>query len=211
MIRIKSITDVITNSSTEVFIFDTSKSLCEVAEFLEGNTQGYEGPEILTMENGGGEIMKAMLGYGYFVDAKDDRSLEQFWYVNVIDGFDYKYGYKRHNKAWEKLNLAWRDYLMENKDMINSRKDGITPIRDTDTVDSVRVYYPLLPEGFIKRFVENYRGPLPSPSCWDIPKDMIAENYVGKIGIISSGDNTIPYDTWEKINSALEGRNWHLG
>ena len=36
MIKIKSITDVITNSSTEVFIFDTDLPLNEVAAYLKG-------------------------------------------------------------------------------------------------------------------------------------------------------------------------------
>ena len=211
MIKIKSITDIITNSSTEVFIFDTDLPLNEVAAYLKGATYGYDGPEILTLDNGGGKVMKAMLEYGSFVDVDDIRSLETYWYYQIIDGLDYKYGKKRNNETWKKLNLEWRKYLIEHRDLANSREDGITVVSDKATVESVHVFQPLLPEGFVKSFIEQYQGPLPSPTCWEIPKDMIAKNYVGKIGIVSWGDNTIPYDTWYDINAELKGRNWHLG
>ena len=213
MIRIKSVTDVITNSSTEVFIFNTTKTLEEVASFLEGATYGYEGPEVLAMENGGGKVMKAMLDYGYFVDPNSIDSLEKYWYYHVIDDGYFSYCYNRRNDpAWQKLRRAWKEYLMEHKDVINANQKGsYVPIKDTDTVETVDVSYYWLPSGIVKGFVEQYKDPLPGSLTWDVPEKMLAENYVGKIGIVGEGDNSIPFDTWDSLWSVLGGENWHLG
>lgn len=103
VIQKHSFIDVITNSSTELFVCDTDKSLEMVETILEDITSGYAKPFIYTQE------------------MYDERSSDE-----------YKWGYE-------------------------------------------------------------------------------VEENIGKVIIKSIGDNSIPYNDWEKINTIFDARSYHLG
>lgn len=60
-----------------------------------------------------------------------------------------------------------------------------------------------------KEFLENYNGP--EPTVWNIGKRYDVRRLDGKVLVVSYDDNSIPYDTWDKINNLFNGWNVHLG
>lgn len=60
-----------------------------------------------------------------------------------------------------------------------------------------------------KEFLENYNGP--EPTVWNIGKRYDVRGLDGKVLVVSYDDNSIPYDTWDKINNLFNGWNVHLG
>lgn len=57
-------------------------------------------------------------------------------------------------------------------------------------------------EDVAKEFLKNYNG----PTVWNVSK---GED--GKVLVVSNDDNSIPYDTWDKIRDLFNGWNVHLG
>lgn len=60
-----------------------------------------------------------------------------------------------------------------------------------------------------KEFLKSYDGP--KPTVWEISKAEDVRRLDGKVLVVSNDDNSIPYDTWDKINSLFNGWNIHLG
>lgn len=60
-----------------------------------------------------------------------------------------------------------------------------------------------------EEFLENYNGP--EPTVWNIGKRYDVRGLDGKVLVVSYDDNSIPYDTWDKINNLFNGWNVHLG
>lgn len=128
-IPVQSISDLITNSSSEVFILDTGKTCEEV---------NYDINRVLAEE-------------------EDD----------TVDCIDWK---TLHRHSYWFKNALW---------------------------------------DISKEFLKSYDGP--RPTVWEISKAEDVRRLDGKVLVVSNDDNSIPYDTWDKINSLFNGWNIHLG
>ena len=230
MKKIKSITDVITNSSTEIFTCRTTKSLDEVSEFLKNNTSGYRKPEIMSKKKG---CLKELIEGGYVVDMDDPVSINELK-LRVILRAPYRQSDPDFDRR-AKLKRAFADYLWEHKGEVSKyisenfsenywiNQNGgflMSEPEFTESYDSfVRnclkgniweiEYAEIYPDTFINSFLLEYQGDL--SGLFDVHETHRADYYVGQIGFMGKGDNSIPYDTWDIIKKELNATNWHMG
>lgn len=213
--KVKSVTDVITNSSTEVFILNTDKSLEEVTKTLYEISSGFKDPEICQK---GGEVLQSLLNFGYIFDKNDPGSMENFYWLVMSRSsyFDWDTCDEIEIPGIKEIQEEFIDYIWKRRKEINKlrkssefefiKKDLIKSKEDID-LDSYSLS--MYPNMFITEFIEQYKGTL--PAAFNLPKEMDVETYVGRIGFIGKEDNSIPYESWDKINELFKGTNWHLG
>lgn len=218
--KIKNVIDVITNSSTEVFTLKTTASLEDVSNYLKENTSGYEEPERLTKY---GHILQELVDFGYIYNPDDWSSMEEYYLEHVFnktEEYNWETGESFEIPGAKELNEAWEEHVYKNRGIINQiyreyygweNRTDIHELLDDNKencwFDSVRSYF--LPSNFIKDFLESYKGQL--PETVNLPDELNINYWIGGIGVMGTGDNSIPYETWEGINETFNGRNWHLG
>ena len=193
--KIKNRIDVITNSSSEVFILNTERPLEEVKIILSKITSGYDTPVILKEGEG---LLDKLVSWGYLY-----RDFKKYL-INVAFLED-------------SLKNSWEDKIWENKDKINEIHSKKFPdsrflsiyeeSRNVLDVYEDRFEVDDLPEGLIEEFQEEHKSILPN----EIPENLRESTYSGKIGFISIDDNSIPYNTWDIINHLFDSINFHLG
>lgn len=200
--KIRSITDVITNSSTEVFLLETNKSLEEVERILGGLTTGYRPPEILTDKKSG--ILGEISDFGGCL--YDDESKQEYMYSRLEHNFR------------EDITKLWNEYVWENQEYLDqeirksySYYSGVSKGKLKEfCADSLYWYVDSIPEDFLPNFLEKVWAK-PLPKFLEIPPELTFEYWKGKIGIIGEKDNSIPYDDFDKILSIFGGISFHLG
>ena len=198
IIPIQSISDVITNSSSEIFVLDTDKSISEVIEILEAITTGFQEPikfNLKEFEETDFEEVEECDYFRYydntyydvvrnnFVDLNDERSVyrDKLYRIYYYDGYE------------------------ELQRLIDEELDKITK--------ESRNWY----------FYDVYTN----PSCLKIAIDVIKkyeaehgsvkpvndsiQSLDGKVLVLSESDNTIPYETFDVIDYVLNGKHYHLG
>ncbi len=221
-IIIRSRTDVITNSSTEVFTLKTTKTPDEVWAELKTFTSGFERPEIMSKDSG---VLKRLIRFGYLIDRTDRKAV--LWYQlktiteifqeddtpipGSLDTFrsfiEYVFDNLGSLSKWLKDTAAdnrWIDCKFW--DNLSGTPDEFVKevlqeeyIRDWQIQDID--YYP---PGFIESFLDSCQIP-------DIPEYLDADTYVGQVGFAGTTDNSISYEDFERICKDYNGHNWHLG
>lgn len=216
--KIKSITDVITNSSTEVFLLETDKTLEEVKNLLPSLTEGYKEPEILSKSGG---PLKDVYNLGlYLVDTTQPKDIQRYMY-GLLGMSDWQWEWENEEtpmpEDFKEIRRLWQGYFKDNLDYINeeiSKKDEWFHALPTDFPDPHRFLHPWdlkhLPLSFLDKFLKEIWGK-PIPEALRIPKELTLDYWVGKIGFSGKGDNTIPYETWDKIYKHFGGTHFHLG
>lgn len=223
--KIRSITDVITNSSTEVFLLETDKSLEEIKEILPRITNGYEDPEVLTKEGG---PLKQVYDFGiYLYDTSKETEVQRYMYLllNMSDwqleweNLEFETGESKPiPEDLKEIRELWKDYFKDNLEYVNqelSEKRDIFFHPLPADLPNPHQYLHIwdtehLPLSFLNTFLEDvWRKPI--PESMKIPEDLTLDYWVGKIGFSGKGDNTIPYNTWEEIEKTFGGTHFHLG
>lgn len=226
--KISSKTDVVTNSSDEVFVLveDKGLTLQEITKWIRSKVPGCMDPEVLDKHTG---CLEWLINFGYLVDPEDQRSIGRYLVhevfckpTNIWWDSDDLTCHEEKVKGGSEINEAWKRYLIKNMGRINSeyRKKhpgGIyIPIpssyQDSGHYNMWRgdVWYDDLPEGFVKEFLDQYQGVIPETA--DIPSDFNANQYVGKIGFRSESENSVSEEEFEKIYEKLGNvRHWHMG
>lgn len=206
MLKIKSTIDVITNSSTEVFTLKTTASIKEVSDWLANNTYGYDEPVRIESK----DCLKTLMGYGYLFDPSDIKSVE-----NYVLEIHLKEEWGRLCDG--KLLYDWAQYAFSRKDEINkiyrerySLKDDNEYEYITDPTDIQFVRIEELPKGMVSDFLSRYSQEV-QDSLKTIDPEYSIDYWMGGIIFSSVGDNTIPYEDWDKINEKFNGTNYHLG
>lgn len=216
--KIKSITDVITNSSTEVFLLETDKTLEEVKNLLPGITEGYEEPEVLTKSGG---PLRLVYDFGiYLVDTSKETDVQRYIY-GILGMPDYQWEWENEGipmpEDLKEIRKLWQKYFKDNLEYINkeiSSKDKWFHALPTDFPDPHRLLHiwdtEHLPLSFLDAFLKDVWGK-PIPEALKIPKELSLGYWEGKIGFSGKEDNSIPYETWEKIQKTFGGTHFHLG
>lgn len=216
--KIKSITDVITNSSTEVFLLETDKTLEEVSEILKTITKGYNPPEVMTPDGG---PLKEVYDFGSYLfdDTKESDRQEYIYGLLGISYFDWDW-YHPDEKMPEKLEeiiCLWRNHVWENRKyldhIISKSFPNHFPLSDdlercADGIKPWEIEY--IPESFLNNFLSKVWAK-PLPDFLKIPPRNTLKYWVGKIGFSGKYDNSIPHDTWEEIEKTFGGERFHLG
>lgn len=239
VIPVQSISDLITNSSSEVFILDTGKTCEEVNDILKGFTSGFAYPEVFSLKDyrewrkklRSGEIEEGWsypgtifsIANGWFKDPEDEEdllNLRMDFLFDPFDTIDYGNEYIAHGYSSsykEPIHDAFIEYLNKNWDKVAYDINRVLAEEEDDAVDCIdwktlhRHSYWLKDalEDVAKEFLKSYDGP--RPTVWEISKAEDVRRLDGKVLVVSNDDNSIPYDTWDKINSLFNGWNIHLG
>lgn len=239
VIPVQTVSDLITNSSSEVFILETGKTCEEVNTILNTFTSGFSYPEVFSLKDfrewrkklRSGEIEEDWsypgsifsIANGWFFDPEDKEDLLDlrmgflFEPYQIIDPQSKYRTYVYSNKYREPIHDAFVEYLNNNWNRVGGVINQTLEEDGEETVDSMD-WSTLLKNNYLlkdpldniaKEFLENYNGP--EPTVWNAGKRDDVRELDGKVLVVSNDDNSIPYDTWDKINSLFNGWNVHLG
>lgn len=225
VISIQSVTDVVTNSSSEVFVLDTDKSCEQVHEILEKITEGFEFPQVFHLDEyrewRNSKEEKLGTDYPYY----DIFDIAENWFVDPKNEED-MYNFKRdflfmpwsefpefgitcyspntflpvHEALVEYINDHWgklKKFLPEVSGQLNKQL-------------YLKYKYAIrgIPDRYIREFIDNYKEPVYG---WELDPEDNVENLDGKILVMSTDDNSIPHETWKTIYENFSGFNKHLG
>lgn len=117
----------------------------------------------------------------------------------------------------EPIHDAFIEYLNNNWDKVNYDINRVLAEEEDDAVDCIdwktlhrhSYWFKNALWDISKEFLKSYDGP--KPTVWEISKAEDVRRLDGKVLVVSNDDNSIPYDTWDKINSLFNGWNIHLG
>lgn len=227
--KIKSIVNVITNSSDETFIIKTNESIEEVNEWLSENVRGW--CDLQKVDSVKSPIISGIVdGFDYLYDSKDINSIKKYHIEQVFCSIDR--GLFDDNPTKEELEIRvnlcnkWLIFLVENRRLINkiARKrkkeswvfehyrlpkvDDIyikaIPLNNGNFIYDVYPYYikyinELIPTWLYKKFIAQYCSENKTPSNWGLPKDMDINTYIGGYGFTTTDENSISYQDMEKI------------
>lgn len=221
IINLQSVSDVITNSSTEVFIANTDKTVEQVNNILGAFTSGFQYPEIFSLEKYR-EYLKSERGTCSY--SEDIYAVAKGWFYDLEDEkalHDYRVDHIKYLQSQELVQVdgqyqfmdnllydIWEDFQNEKCERIAdydiaswrqlSQSDRSKHLREKDNLKAANI------EAFLKT-----RGPEDS---WWFPDEKRTVQYLnGKIIILGDSDNSIPYDDWEKIEDLFNTYNIHLG
>lgn len=199
LLTIQSFSDVVTNSSSEVFILNTEHTCEEVNFILNRFTTGFRYPEVFDLKKFRGwrkgrddmslynwppTLFEVVLDLFYDSENEDDVFKYRERYLNCPDIFD----------SDEELIQEYINHLIKNKIY------EIDPEFDSDP----RFYYMSdIPDDFVKSFPR--LNEIMIPEKYDMVK------LDGKICILSENDNTIPYPDFKSIEEKFNAYRIHLG
>lgn len=238
-IPVQSISDLITNSSSEVFILKTEKTCEEINTILNTFTSGFRYPEVFSLKDfrewrkklRSGEIEDDWsypgtifsIANGWLKDPDDEEDLLEFrmnFLFNPFETVDYGDGYTAHSYSSsykEPIHDAFIKYLNDNWDKVEHDINQVLSEAGEDTISSIDwktlsrhdYWFKDALEDVAKEFLNNYNGP--EPTVWNIDKREDVRELDGKVLVVSEDDNSIPYETWDEINYLFNGWNKHLG
>lgn len=229
VLDVQSINDVVTNSSSEIFVLNTNKTCEEVNTILSGITSGFRFPVLFHIEDyrKWREINKedepnfhyplSLYEFieRYFIDPEDENDMIDHYREFLFNPWKYMdignmrfetYGWD----CWHQINIDFLEFLREHT---NEIKKSVPEYEEYSTYDDFREdKYDLsyrLPDSIIKEFKDSYKGKIPEEM--EIPKREDVTNLDGKVLVLSEDDNSIPYDTWDDIHDMFNCYNVHLG
>lgn len=229
-IKIQSVSDLITNSSSELFQLRTDHTLEEVNEILDGITSGYLPPIVFKLD----DYYKATELYreqepklrekylsgdnsdwyiyeeevsniypnikiyntisGWFFDEKDPKQIEQA-YKHYVLGIDSLYNTK---SILNSIQKEFREFVIKNNYKDPDFPNWWNPYNIEDKAfEEFKKIHPIPPIEELEKYAGYYGQNI--------------KNLDGCILVLSESDNSIPYETWDLINTLLNGINYHLG
>lgn len=219
-------TDLITNSSSELFQLRTNQTIEQVSEALAEITTGYRKPILFSIE----EYRRMRNAFDAITPNSDasDEELEEYWeekqklkeenpsyfIMNTVKGwfFDpeniedvrrvYEYylcnAYDWDREGDDELQKEFKKFVVENNYL------------KRDDLRMLFYHWNIEREAFDK-FLETHEMPDPRQCRRDVFYYGSIEKLDGCILVLSEEDNSIPYDTWDTINEMFNGTNYHLG
>lgn len=233
-IKIQSFTDLITNSSSELFQLRTDKTVEDVAEKLAEITSGYSQPVYFDLA----DYRKNIKTYRTEKEkleqkmGNDNKSWDQYWkelnllekqipncYIyNVINGWFFD------KEDSEHIENAYRNYLC-NYNWWKSRKNNLDDLQKRfrefviennyikdpwGNATELNSYY-IEDEAFEKFRKTHDEVPLEILEEWTSMDYGNVEDLDGCILVLSENENSISYDDFDLINDIFCGTNYHLG
>lgn len=201
ILNIQSFVDVITNSSSELFICDTDKSIETVREILNDISKSYGGSSFDSY--GSISVVDGINDTGSFVDDlpqtradaiidRRRRILEDMFHdAKDVPGID--------KAKWSQLSWTDRDRLT--KEWVDSR--FLAYQRESKLSDVVGEK-PTMPDWWDN--LEEYKSDLRFRSYGALKWK---EQYLGRIIITSDSDNSIPSDVMDEIESMFNAERYH--
>jgi len=232
-IKLHSAVDLITNSSTELFVCDTDKEIEIVKEILERILVGYNMMEqtCYTMEVFKEPWRFSLEEYrkwkkeddakrkkceknndwkGYYDDMSSYATIGG-WFIDDENVEEVKKlrrdiirdGYVERGFGYNRVN-EYEERFEKVCSSINDWKEK----RELTKKEVDKIY---------KEIEKEIKNGGEKPEWWDAPWKYSSYNFGlvkkldGCIILVGTGDNSIPYDIWDAINRQLNGNNYHLG
>ena len=208
VIPIQSFSDIITNSSSELFVLNTNNTIQKVKEILSSITSGYIDPIIFNLENYNkwkeDDSFVSNLENTYFDTVKD-------WLTDLDDEdslFEYRLQAFRNIMEYNSLDVC---YFKENNIPFYTEFMKFAKTIGLKSINSFSIYRENKEEEckeFFNRFEKS--GNI-LPSWWNPKEEDTIQGLNGKVLVLSDGENSMPFDSFDFINEVLNGYNIHLG
>lgn len=197
VIKIQSYSDIITNSSSELFQLRTDLPLEQVKETLSAITSGYLEPVIFDLKeyrefknNRNHPKYNVYTSiYGWFYDPKDPEDIFIIYKYYLTNYYD---------STMDFLQQEFIEFVNKNKYFINPEITRIDPDTIKDEAFSEFINSHVMPDVYTAHEKAN----LYSASIEDLD---------GCILVLSEDDNSIPYEDMNKIEEMFNCTRYHLG
>lgn len=208
IIPIQSFSDIITNSSSELFVLNTNNTIQKVKEILSSITSGYIDPIIFNLENYNkwkeDDSFVSNLENTYFDTVKD-------WLTDLDDEdslFEYRLQAFCNIMEYNSLDVC---YFRENNIPFYTEFMKFAKTIGLKSINSFSIYRENKEEECKKFFNQFEKSGNILPSWWNPKEEDTIQGLNGKVLLLSCDENSIPYESFDFINEILNGYNLHLG
>ena len=208
IIPIQSFSDIITNSSSELFVLNTNNTIQKVKEILNSITSGYQDPIIFNLES-------------YNKWKEDDSSVSNLesTYFNTVEDwlidldsedslFEYRLQAFCNIMEYNSLQVC---YFRENNIPFYTEFMKFVKTIGLKSAERFSIYREKKEEECKKFFNQFEKSGNTLPSWWNPKEEDTVQGLNGKILLLSCDENSIPYESFDFINEILNGYNLHLG
>ena len=208
VIPIQSFSDIITNSSSELFVLNTNNTIQKIKEILSSITSGYLDPIIFDLEKynkwkeDNSFVSNLESTYfdtieGWFTDLDDENSL-----------FDYRLQAFRNIMEYNSLEVC---YFKESNIPFYTEFMKFAKTIGLKSINSFSIYRENKEEKCKEFFNQFEKSGNTLPSWWNPKEEDTVQGLNGKVLLLSCDENSIPYESFDFINEILNGYNLHLG
>ena len=208
VIPIQSFSDIITNSSSELFVLNTNNTIQKIKEILSSITSGYLDPIIFNLENynkwkeDNSFVSNLESAYfdtieGWFTDLDDENSL-----------FDYRLQAFRNIMEYNSLEVC---YFKESNIPFYTEFMKFAKTIGLKSINSFSIYRENKEEKCKEFFNQFEKSGNTLPSWWNPKEEDTIQGLNGKVLLLSRDENSIPFESFDFINEILNGYNLHLG
>ena len=208
VIPIQSFSDIITNSSSELFVLNTNNTIQKIKEILSSITSGYLDPIIFNLEKynkwkeDNSFVSNLESTYfdtieGWFTDLDDENSL-----------FDYRLQAFRNIMEYNSLEVC---YFKESNIPFYTEFMKFAKTIGLKSINSFSIYRENKEEKCKEFFNQFEKSGNTLPSWWNPKEEDTIQGLNGKVLLLSCDENSIPYESFDFINEILNGYNLHLG
>ena len=208
IIPIQSFSDIITNSSSELFVLNTNNTIQKVEEILSSITSGYLDPIIFDLEKYNkwkeDDSFVSNLENTYFDTVKD-------WLTDLDDEdslFEYRLRAFCNIMEYSSLEVC---YFKESNIPFYTEFMKFAKTIGLKSINSFSIYRENKEEKCKEFFNQFEKSGNTLPSWWNPKEEDTVQGLNGKVLLLSYDENSIPYESFDFINEILNGYNLHLG
>ena len=208
IIPIQSFSDIITNSSSELFVLNTNNTIQKVKEILNSITSGYQDPIIFNLES-----------YNKWKEDNSSVSNLESTYFNTVEDwlidldsedslFEYRLQAFCNIMEYNSLQVC---YFKENNILFYTEFMKFAKTIGLRSVERFNIYIENKKEECKEFFNQFEKSGNILPSWWNPKEEDTVQGLNGKVLLLSCDENSIPYESFDFINEILNGYNLHLG
>ena len=208
IIPIQSFSDIITNSSSELFVLNTNNTIQKVKEILNSITSGYQDPIIFNLENYNkwkeDDSFVSNLESTYFDTVED-------WLIDLDSEdslFEYRLQAFCNIMEYNSLQVC---YFRENNIPFYTEFMKFVKTIGLKSAERFSIYREKKEEECKEFFNQFEKSGNTLPSWWNPKEEDTVQGLNGKVLLLSCDENSIPYESFDFINEILNGYNLHLG
>ena len=208
VIPIQSFSDIITNSSSELFVLNTNNTIQKVKGILTNITSGYIDPIIFDLEKYNkwkkDDSLVSTLENAYFDTIKD-------WFTDLDDEdslFEYRLRAFCNIMEYNSLEVC---YFKESNIPFYTEFMKFAKTIGLKSINSFSIYRENKEEKCKEFFNQFEKSGNTLPSWWNPKEEDTVQGLNGKVLLLSCDENSIPYESFDFINEILNGYNLHLG
>ena len=208
IIPIQSFSDIITNSSSELFVLNTNNTIQKVKEILSSITYGYIDPIIFNLEKYNkwkeDDSFVSNLESAYFDTVRD-------WFTDLDDEdslFEYRLQAFCSIMEYNSLKVC---YFKESNILFYTEFMKFAKTVGLKSIERFSIYREDKEEKCKEFFNQFEKSGNTLPSWWNPKEEDTVQGLNGKVLLLSCNENSIPYESFDFINEILNGYNLHLG